>query len=73
MQSCNQWPTVPPRLHFEPPGLHCEPPGLHGELPRLQGEPQWVYFEPPLLLNINFDADPEPAYQNTAYQCPFFV
>jgi hypothetical protein len=43
------------------PGHHFEPLGLHSERLRL-------YFEPLKLLNIDFNADLNPAFKDAEYQ-----
>ncbi len=45
--SLRQLVSAPPRLHFEPPSLHCE--GFRAS--------KVSFFEPPHLLNLDFDAD----------------
>ncbi len=50
MLVCDSLSIDPLWLRFEPPRLHCErlgPPRLH--------------VEPPQLLNLDFDANPDPA------------
>jgi hypothetical protein len=48
---CDHWSTDPSGLHIEPPGLHtCKRPRL--------------FIEPLKLLNFNFNAGPDPAFQS---------
>jgi hypothetical protein len=54
-------PTDPPALHFEPLRLHFERP-----------RPSTAPFEPLKLLNFDFNADPDPAFNSNADPDPAF-
>jgi hypothetical protein len=45
-------------------------PGLHFISPRFSCQRSWLYFEPPKLLNFDFDADPDPAFHSNANPKP---
>jgi hypothetical protein len=62
MRIGHHWSTDPPQLHFEP--LHAFIVSVHG--------PLWFNFQPPKLLNFDFDADPDPAFESGAVPDPVF-
>jgi hypothetical protein len=69
MQTCDNWPTDPPGLHFEPPRLHL---GVHGP-PRLRIESRKrlnfdcnAYPDPPFHSSADADLDPDPTSTNNA-------
>jgi hypothetical protein len=61
---CDKQPTDPSRLHFEHTYASIE--SIYG--------PPWLYFEPPQLLNFDFDAGPDPVFFTLMWiQIQFFI
>jgi hypothetical protein len=48
----------------------CRPPRLPSELPRLQCVRSRLHFEPLEILNLDFNADSDPAFHSNVDQDP---
>ncbi len=59
MGICDQWSIGSPGRHFKPPGLYCD----SCERPQL-------YYEPLMLLNVDFITDSDLAFHSNADPVP---